>query len=301
MLHFLPWPILFTINSVIITLSVTINSIPVLLLSCVRLVLPFRWVNVMAERSNYVFYRIFVSVNAFAIFLTNRIDWDVQGNDFPQVKKSCIIICNHLSWADIVLLLHIYRGKIPLTKFFLKKNLIYIPLIGLACWGLGMPFLNRYTREQLIKNPELKNRDIETTRKACRRLVYAPSTLINFVEGTRYTPAKAAKSKSPYKHLMVPKSPSLAIALGEIGNDIEALFNTTMCYRYNTKSPFIDLLKGRMRTVYARIEKIPVTEELVGNYLEDKQFKHNFGVRLREIWAQKDAQLDSYLSQASPG
>lgn len=300
MLSFLPWPFLLLINLCLMACNILLCSIPVLAVACFRLLLPFSWAQVLAERSNYGSYRLFGAFNALAIALTNRIAWDVRGNDFAPLHRSCIIICNHLSWADIVLLCHIYRGRIPTMKFFLKKSLLYIPLLGQACWGLGMPFLHRYSRAQLIRNPALRARDLESTRQACRRLAYAPSALINFVEGTRYTPQKAALSNSPYRHLMMPKSPALAIAMGELGHEIEALFNTTLCYRDNARHPFIDLLKGRMRSVYVRIERLEITEDLIGNYLEDKRFKHDFGLRLRDLWARKDLQLEAYLSQSAP-
>ena len=300
MLYFLPWPILLPLNLCLMAFNILLCATPVLAVDCFRLLLPFRWAQVLAERCNYGSYRMFAALNAMAIALTNRIEWDVRGNDFAPVHRSCIIICNHLSWADIVLLCHIYRGRIPTMKFFLKKSLLYIPVLGQACWGLGMPFLNRYSRAQLIRNPALRARDLESTRRACRRLSYAPLALINFVEGTRYTPQKAALANSPYRHLMVPKSPALAIAMGELGHEIEALFNTTLCYRDNARHPFIDLLMGRMKSVYARIERLENTEDLIGNYLEDKHFKHDFGMRLRELWAQKDTQLDAYLSQSAP-
>lgn len=296
MLNFLPWPLLLLINCIIITINVLFNAIPIILLAIVKLILPFKAVTIIIEKCNYLFFRIFIEVNSFAINLTNKVKWDIKGNNFKPVKKSCIIISNHLSWADIIILCHIYKGKIPTTKFFLKHSLIYIPFVGLACLGLGMPFLRRYSKAQLIKNPKLKNKDIQTTKKACKNLVFAPSTLVNFVEGTRYTKTKAKLAKSPYQHLMLPKAPSLAIALGQIGKNIDVIFNTTLCYKHNSKNTFIDMLKGKLTDVYARVEQIPITDNLIGDYLQDKNFKHNFSLWIRDIWAKKDLELDNYLN-----
>lgn len=76
-----------------------------------------------------------------------------------------MIISNHLSWADILFIGCIYKGNVPVTKFFMKQNLIYIPFVGLACYALGMPFLKRYSKSQLIKNPKLRKKDIDSTKK----------------------------------------------------------------------------------------------------------------------------------------
>lgn len=299
MLNFLPWPILFLINSIIILCNVMITAIPIAVIAVFKLLLPFNFVKIIISKLNYFFYRVFVEINAFALFLTNKIKFDVQGNDLIKIKKSCIIISNHLSWADIIILLHVYRGKIPITKFFLKQSLVFIPIVGLACLGLGMPFLKRYSKAQMIKNPKLKYKDIQTTKKACKSLTTEPSALINFVEGTRYTKQKALRNKSPYKHLMLPKTPSLGVALSEVGHDIECILNTTLCYKSNKHSPFIDMLKGRLKDVYARVEVIDVDDSLIGDYLNDKEFKQRFAAWIRDLWAKKDEQLDNYLNSCS--
>ena len=183
MLSFLPGPLLFVINFILIVINTVIIATPILILALLRVLLPFAPIIKIIERLNLFLYGIWVQNNSLTIALTNKIDWQINSEQLNKIKNSCIIICNHQSWADIVMICHIFRGKIPITKFFLKHSLIYIPLIGLACLGLGMPFLRRYSKQQLLKNPKLKTKDIESTNKACRRLIHAPSTLVNFVEG----------------------------------------------------------------------------------------------------------------------
>ena len=60
------------------------------------------------------------------------------------------------------------------------------------------------------KYPEKKGKDIEATRKSCERYKDEPITLINFIEGTRFTPEKHAVQRSPYQHLLKPKAGGLA-------------------------------------------------------------------------------------------
>lgn len=299
MLAFLPSPILFLINIFFIPLNSVAIALPIQILGIIRFCLPFEFVIVVVEKCNYYLYKLWVFNNAVIIRITNDIKWNITGDKIPTIDKSCIVISNHLSWLDIIIIACIYRGKIPTTKFFMKHSLIYIPFVGLACYALGMPFLRRYTREQLIKDPSLRTKDIDSTKKACKRLVYTPSSLINFVEGTRFTKEKAKLAKSAYENLMPPKAASLAIALGEIGKDIDYVFNTTLIYPENTHKPFIDLLFGRMKSVYADVQLIKTGPEIEGDYLQDKVFKHSFTMYVRDLWQKKDALISSLLKSHS--
>ena len=301
MLSFLPAPLLFVINFTLISVVTAILAIPVFVLAFVRLILPFGPVLSFVDRINQAVFYLWISNNAFLMWLTNRIKWDIQGADIEKIKGSCFIISNHVTWTDIVMLGQIYRGKIPITKFFLKHSLIYIPILGQACYSLGMPFLRRYSRNELLKNPKLKTKDIDATRKACQNLLQHPSTLVNFVEGTRFTPEKAKAQQSQYRHLMPPKAASLAIALGLIGPHIDCLLNTTLVYLGEHKgSIFMEMLCGRLKHVIARVEvmdKETINTHMVGDYLQDKQFKHTFTMYLRQLWQRKDDLIESLLQQ----
>lgn len=291
MLSFLPAPILFIINLIELTIVTILVACPMLIIALFKWI-PSKIIGNMINAVNQTCFKIWISNNAFLMRLTNKIEWDIQGLENTEpVKGSCIIISNHLSWTDIVMLGHVYKGKIPITKFFLKHSLIYIPVIGLVCYAIGMPFLRRYSREQLLRNPKLKNKDIATTRKACRSLLDYPSSLINFVEGTRYTPEKAEAQKSPYRNLMPPKAASLAVALGIIGKNIDCLFNTTLLYPHTEGNVFFALLCGRLKKVVARVEKVDNLDTWIGDYIGNKQFKHQFTQNLRQLWQQKDEQL----------
>lgn len=273
-----------------------------MIMALLRLILPIKPILDLVDLVNQTMFHLFCYNNAFLINLTNKVKWDIQGIDKVKVKGSCVIICNHMSWADIVMLCHLYRGRIPITKFFLKHSLIYIPLIGQICYAVGMPFLRRYTRSQILKNPKLKTKDLDATRKACQSLLKYPSSLVNFVEGTRYTEAKAAAQKSPYMNLMPPKAASLAVALGIIGKNIDCMLNTTMLYPENKSGTniFFSLLCGRLTSFVARVEiidKQTIEQSLVGDYLADKQFKRNFTNYLRDVWQQKDEQIASILGK----
>lgn len=295
MLSFLPWPILLIINSILLAINTIVLSIPLLIVSIFKLILPFKFIIKAINNFNYWIYRIWVFNNTLTFKLTNKITWHIQGDNPSKIKGSCIIISNHISWADIIILLQIYQGKIPLTKFFLKQNLIYIPFLGQVCWSIGMPFMKRYSRAQLLKNPKLLNKDIATTKKACHSLIYSPSALVSFAEGTRYTKEKAKTQNSRFKHLLTPKPAALAIALGEVGDKMDCILDTTLQYPQNKRNAFIDLLCGRLHEVYANIEVIKITSDLIGDYQKDKEFKQRFTQWLRDLWLKKDEKIDNFL------
>lgn len=301
MLSFLPSPILLLINSILIALNVIVIATPMMLLGIIKILLPFSFVHVIIEKINYYLYKTWVFDNRCIIALTNNIHWHITGDEIPTTKKSCIVISNHISWLDILFIGCVYKGKIPTTKFFMKHSLIYIPFAGLACYALGMPFLRRYPKGKLLKNPKLRNKDIETTKQACARLIKYPATLINFVEGSRFTKEKAKKTNSPYNYLLPPKAASLGVALGEIGNKVDKIFNTTFYYPDCSKKPFIDMMFGRIKDVYVNVQILPHSEAMDGNYIEDKQFKHDFTMYVRDLWEEKDALLtklhDEYKSK----
>lgn len=299
MLSFLPGPILFVFNLVVLSVVTLILALPIFVGALIRLVLPVKPVLKLLDSLYQFIFWTWAHFLSFELALTNKTKWDIAGLDQVKVNGACMIISNHLSWADIVMLIVIYRGRIPITKFFLKHSLIYIPIIGQVCFALGMPFLRRYTRSEILKNPKLKTKDLDATRKACLSVIEHPTTLVNFVEGTRFTKAKAKAQKSPYQNLMPPKAASLAVALGIIGPKLDCILNTTLQYPKNDGGKvFIDLLKGRLHEVIARVEVIPaetIQNELTGDYMTDKQFKRRFTQKLRELWQAKDEQIAQLL------
>ncbi len=299
MLSFLPGPILLVFNLVVLSVVTLILALPIFVGALIRLILPLKPVLKGLDSLYQFIFLTWAHFLSFEIALTNKTKWDIAGLDQVKVNGACMIISNHLSWADIVMLIVLYRGRIPITKFFLKHSLIYIPIIGQVCFALGMPFLRRYTRSEILKNPKLKTKDLDATRKACLSVIEHPSTLVNFVEGTRYTKAKAKAQKSPYQNLMPPKAASLAVALGIIGPKLDCILNTTLQYPKNDGGKvFIDLLKGRLHEVIARVEVIPaqtIQNELTGDYMTDKQFKRRFTQKLRDLWQAKDEQIAQLL------
>ncbi len=118
------------------------------------------------------------------------------GSGRPEQKNWYLLISNHHSWADIVVLCVLFRKHIPMNKYFLKQQLAWVPFIGLACWALDMPFMRRYSRSYLIRHPERRGKDVETTRRSCENFARI-QRLSSILWKARVLPKKKRETRSP--------------------------------------------------------------------------------------------------------
>lgn len=218
--------------------------------------------------------------------------WDVQGVDALHARGWYLVSSNHRSWVDILVLQRVFHGRIPFLKFFLKSELIWVPVIGLAWWALDFPFLRRG------KGQGARSNDLATTRAACEKFRHIPTSVINFVEGTRFTPAKHAQQASPYRHLLKPKIGGLGVALATMGEQFEAMLDVTIAYPHGTPS-FWQLISGQVDAVSVRVQTHVIPSDLVGaDPLADRDVRRRLGTWIEGLWAQKDDQLESLLNTA---
>ncbi len=161
----------------------------------------------------------FISCNNWFLDTFYRIHWDVRGLEGLRMDRNYLVSANHQSWVDIVVLQKVLNRRIPFGRFFIKQELIYVPLLGLAWQALDVPRLKRYSKESFPdKHPEKKRgEDLATTRRMCETLRGKPIAILNFLEGTRFTAAKHAKQNSPYKNLLKPKTGWLAFVIEAMG------------------------------------------------------------------------------------
>lgn len=279
--------------SIALTVLVTLCcSVPIILAGIIKLVLPFPpvWRSVSAF-CNFMMY-CWCEGLAILLHLNPHLKWDVEGLEGLNKKNWYLLICNHHSWADIVVLCVLFRKHIPMNKYFLKQQLAWIPFIGLACWALDMPFMRRYSRSYLLRHPESRGKDVETTRRSCEKFRHHPTTIVNFVEGSRFTEEKRRRQHSPYKRLLPPKAAGIAMALNVLGKQFDKLLNVTLSYPENNEKPFYDMLSGKLTRIVVRINLLPIDETLHGDYVNDKNFKRGFQRWLNNLWSEKDAMLE---------
>lgn len=237
-----------------------------------------------------------ISINNFNLRWLLKTRWDVRGLEGLSVDQWYLVISNHQTWVDIVVLQKIFNKKIPFLKFFLKKELIWVPILGIAWWALDFPFMKRYSASFLKRHPHLKGKDIEITRKACRKFKSMPVSVMNFVEGTRFTPEKHDKQNSPFKHLLKPKAGGIGFVLSTMGEQLSNIVNVTIMYPDGDTS-FWSFLCGRIKEIRVVVEKLPVTSEILGDYIEDKDFQVQFQEWVNVVWTKKDALIDASLKR----
>lgn len=283
--------------SIALTILLTILcSVPIIIAGLVKLILPIPaiWRSVSAF-CNFMMY-CWCEGLAALLHLNPHLKWEIEGLEKLNKKNWYLLICNHHSWADIVVLCVIFRKHIPMNKYFLKQQLAWVPFIGLACWALDMPFMRRYSHSYLIRHPERRGKDVETTRRSCEKFRTHPTTIVNFVEGSRFTEEKRRQTRSPYKNLLPPKAAGIAMALGVLGAQFDKLLDVTLCYPENNDSPFFDMLSGKLTRIVVRVNLLPVAEELHGDYVSDKNFKRRFQQWLNTLWEEKDTLLTSLIT-----
>lgn len=297
MLSFLPkW-----LRGVLAILMITINTLVlfpfVLLFAILKLIIPLDgWRKFCTIVLIFICNTLWIGFNNVTLRLLHRIEWDVEGLEGLSPEHWYLVTCNHQSWADIPVIQYVMKRQIPMLKFFLKQELIWVPLIGIAWWALDFPFMKRYTKEEIEKNPSLKGKDLETTRKACEKFKYTPVTVFNFMEGTRFTPEKHRNQQSPYKHLLKPKAGGAAFVLGAMGEQLHTLLNITIYYPGGAHG-FWGLLSGEIQKVVVRIEAQEIPKHFLGkDYQEDAQFREEFQRWVGELWERKD-QLIEELEQ----
>ncbi|WP_407731801.1 acyltransferase [Pseudocitrobacter faecalis] len=283
--------------SIALTILLTILcSVPIILAGLVKLILPipaiWRSISVFC---NFMMY-CWCEGLAALLHLNPHLKWEIEGLEKLNKKNWYLLICNHHSWADIVVLCVIFRKHIPMNKYFLKQQLAWVPFIGLACWALDMPFMRRYSHSYLIRHPERRGKDVETTRRSCEKFRTHPTTIVNFVEGSRFTEEKRRQTRSPYKNLLPPKAAGIAMALSVLGAQFDKLLDVTLCYPENNDSPFFDMLSGKLTRIVVRVNLLPVAEELHGDYVSDKNFKRRFQQWLNALWEEKDTLLTSIIT-----
>jgi 1-acyl-sn-glycerol-3-phosphate acyltransferase len=275
--------------------------VPVLLLfALLKLLMPVKKVRLAVDPILLRIAEAWISGNSGWMRLTQRTVWDVQGIEGLNAHSWYLVNCNHQSWVDILVLQHLFNRRIPLLKFFLKQQLIWVPVMGLAWWALEFPFMRRHSEEFLKTHPEMRGKDQATTRKACEKFALIPTSVMNFLEGTRFTPAKHARQKSPYQHLLKPKAGGIALALNAMGDKFQAILDVTIVYPAGTPT-FVQFLSGQVPRIVVRVRSLPVPQHLVqADYAGDPAVREAYQQWVQQMWLEKDAKIAAIFKEYKP-
>ncbi|MEQ3639988.1 MAG: acyltransferase [Alteromonas sp.] len=288
-------PITFVIHITLQLLNLAFWGGLIILLGLVKLLLPNGRVRTLWNSVMHGLMFSFGRLSVLLIRLFNNIDIEYAVHGELAKDRWYLIIANHLSYLDIILLIEFATKRIPAPKFFLKKELIWLPFVGLGAWALDMPFMRRYTRAYIEKNPHKKGKDLETTKAYCEKFRTVPTTVINFVEGTRFTPQKHALKKSPYTHLLPAKAGGVSFTLAAMGELFTNVLDISLLYPHNKKHPMMAMLCGTMTKIVIDVNVVSVPELQQHSTRNESEFRLYFQSWLNDLWKNKDSRIKNLL------
>lgn len=295
----LPAPIAGLLNGALIIAMVIFWGGLISLLGLFKLILPFKPAQDALRAIAVVFGQNWASSIQLISRLMHAPSWEIDWRGELDRKQSYLLISNHQSWTDILILFDIFHGRVPFLRFFLKRELLWAPIIGTGCWVLDFPFMKRHSREAIAANPALRNEDLETTRRACEIFKSSPVTVVNFAEGTRFTESKRVAKESPYRHLLRPKAAGLSFTLNAMGEQFAGLIDVTFAYRpTGDKSILWSWLCGEQNQLAIHVDLLPIPADLVhGDYDSDPEFRARFQDWINTLWLRKDKRLEAMLAR----
>lgn len=280
------------LTCLLIVLNTLIGIGPMLLIALLKVLVPHGGLRAWCSRWVMWIAETWAEVNKGIFRLMLPTVWDIRCDTPLHSDHSYLVISNHQSWVDIPALVQALNRKTPYFKFFLKKELIWVPFLGLAFWALDYPFMKRYGKAHLARYPEDRGKDLEITRRACAQFRDLPVTVVNFLEGTRFTHQKQHAQSSPYRHLLRPKSGGIAFVTAALGEQMRSLLDVTIVYPTPEPPGFWALISGRVARVVVDIHAYTLPSELFqGDYSEDPEFRVYFQGWVNQLWARKDEQI----------
>lgn len=288
------------VASLLLLLNTLFWIIPLLVFGLIKLALRGRWRD-HASRAVMWCAETWAEVDKLIFALCTPTQWDIRGIEHLHTDRSYLIVCNHQSWVDIPALIQAFNRRTPFFKFFLKKELIWVPFLGLAWWALDYPFMKRYTKAFLDKHPERKGEDLKITKAACALFKRQPVTIVNYLEGTRFTQAKHDQQQSPYRYLLKPKAGGVAFVLAAMGEQLDTVLDVTVVYPGRRIPGFWNLLNGSVTKVIVDIRALPIERALVeGDYENDPLFRQQVQGWVNGLWADKDKRIETLKDQYQP-
>lgn len=283
----------------IITISTIVLSTLVCLLGLLKFLAPTAKLRAKVRYCLASLVELWTAINNAVLFLFRATSWDVEIPEGLDYRGCYIVSCNHQSWVDILVLQRCFNRKLPLLRFFLKKELFWVPFLGLAWWSLDFPFMQRYSKEQVRKKPSLQGKDLENARKTCEKFREIPVAMMSFPEGTRFSEQKRAESRSPYQNLLKPRIGGIGQVLYALNDQLDGLVDVTIVYpgeKEGAPPPtFWDLVSGQIPKIIVRARKREIPPELLGReFRRDRGFRGELQSWMDLQWQEKDALIQSF-------
>lgn len=281
----------------VVVLNTVVHVVPLLTVALLKALLPVAGLRRLFNGVLTGLAESWIAVNTFLLDRFSGARVHVSGDMDLRVDGHYLVLANHQSWVDILILQKVFNRRIPLMRFFLKRELFWVPLLGLAWWALDFPFMSRHSRAEIARNARLGRRDMEVTRRACEKFRSIPVAVMNFVEGTRFTPDKHARQGSPYRHLLKPKSGGVSYVMEAMGDALHGIIDVTIAYPGGRPS-MIDLMAGRVREVRVSVRQRPLpTGMLLAAEGDERAARARFQQWINGLWREKDEDLERLLQR----
>lgn len=257
----------------------------------IKIIFPFKIVYKKMGAPLHLFADLWSWGIVKVIDIFSGIEWDIRNSAKLDRNSWFLIISNHQSWNDILVLMKVFHFKIPYYRFFIKRELLYFPIMGFFWWVLDYPTMRRYSKEKLAKNPELAVKDKAETVKQAKRYHSYPVSIVNFLEGSRFTPAKKDRQQSPFNNLLKPKAGGISLMLSLMQDKIKKVLNVTIVYQEKERG-FLDLLTRKFKKIVIQIEEITPDSSWFGDYENNLEFRESFQNKINILWQEKDILIE---------
>ncbi len=278
-------------TGLVLILNTVVLVTLLLIFALFKLLIPVKNIRISLSKVLVGIAELWIQVNSKCHAFIHGHKIKVASMPALSMNEWYLVVANHQSTADIPIIQTVFNKKIPFLKFFLKQQLIWVPFLGLAWWALDFPFMRRYSKEQLLKNPALIGKDMEQTKKSCEKFLDHPTSVINFIEGTRFTPQKHKKQQSPFNYLLKPKAGGIGFVMGSMGQCIKHMLLVTVAYKGRVPSTW-QYLSGQFTYAEVNCEKIVIPDALLNkNYQTDENFKTELFNWSQQLWYKQDKKL----------
>lgn len=278
-------------SSVVLGISTLLLVLCMVPVALVKLLLRTPSVRSRCDRALMSIAALWIDINTFWMKAVNTGALTVTGIDGLNPQGWYLVASNHQTWVDIIVLQRVFNRRIPMLKFFTKKELLYVPVIGFAWWALDFPFMQR-------KGGKSAKADLEAGRKACAKFRLVPTSVISFVEGTRFTAAKHAQQQSPYRHLLKPKVGGIGMALETLGDAFTGFLDVTLAYPDGPPT-FPDAMAGRMGDVVVHVHQRQIPPEVLPPP-GDPAPRAPVQAWVSSLWQKKDHEIEALLTGQKP-
>lgn len=176
------------------------------------------------------------------------------GDPLPW-RENAFLISNHQAMADIPVLLTLAHasGRMGDLKWFVKDPIKWVPGIG---WGL------QFVDSLFVKRNWMADREKVLATFSRIRSHQTPFWVVSFLEGTRATPKKIARSQNfgakqglPHlKYVMLPRTKGFEATLDGLGDLNQAIYLATIAYE--GKAPTLrELFFGPVKRIHLHVSR----------------------------------------------